>query len=48
MEMRVAAEELLRRLPDIELTDPDSIKFEFGGTETAAIPALLARFDPRK
>ncbi|CAN5393276.1 cytochrome P450 [soil metagenome] len=47
MEMQLALKELLTRLPDIELVDPGSIKFEFHGAETAAIPALPARFTPR-
>ncbi|GAB2967840.1 cytochrome P450 [Amycolatopsis acidiphila] len=46
MEMRVALEELLRRLPDVNLVDPESAKYEFQGTETAAITALPARFTP--
>ena len=47
MEMRLALTELLDRLPDIELGDPDAIAFEFHGAETAAIPSLPARFTPR-
>lgn len=46
MEMKLALEELLARLPDIELVDADSIAFEFHGAETSAIPALPARFTP--
>ena len=43
MEMQVVLEELLSRLPDIQLIDPDKRRFEFRGTETAAIPSLPAR-----
>lgn len=46
MELRVAVEELLRRLPDITLVDPDAVKYEFHGTETASIGALPATFTP--
>ncbi|MEZ0366073.1 cytochrome P450 [Mycobacterium sp. pUA109] len=42
MEMGVALEELLRRAPGTELKDPASVRFEFRGTETAAIPSLPA------
>ncbi|HET6736276.1 cytochrome P450 [Mycobacterium sp.] len=47
MELRVAMEELLRRLPDIRLVGPAAVNYEFGGTETAAIPSLPATFSPR-
>lgn len=47
LEMRVALAELLRRLPDIELVDPDAVRFEFTGGEFCAIPELPARFTPR-
>jgi cytochrome P450 len=47
MEMKTTLEELLKRLPDIELVDPERVEFEFRGAETAAIPALPARFKPR-
>jgi cytochrome P450 len=43
MEMKVALEELLTRLPDIELIDPQSITHEFAGMETALIKSLPAR-----
>lgn len=46
MEMRVALAELLRRLPDIALIDPESVRFEFTGGEFCAIPELRARFTP--
>lgn len=46
MELRIALEELLRRLPDIALVDPAAVKYEFHGTETAAIGALPATFTP--
>lgn len=44
MEMRVALEELLRRLPDIQLVDDGPAEYVFGGTETAAIISLPATF----
>jgi len=43
MEMEVALEELLTRLPDIELIDPDDVRHEFAGSETALIESLPAR-----
>ena len=43
MEMEVAVEELLTRLPNIELTDPDAVTHEFAGSETALIKSLPAR-----
>jgi cytochrome P450 len=46
MEMRVAVAELLRRLPDIELTEPDNVRFEFTGGESCAIKELHAKFTP--
>lgn len=46
MEMRVAVAELLRRLPDIEIVDPDDVRFTFTGGESCAIPELRARFTP--
>jgi cytochrome P450 len=47
MELRVAIEELLHRLPDIELVEPESIEPVFGGIEFVMIPALPARFSPQ-
>lgn len=47
MELRVALEELLRRLPDIRLVDQSAVTYEFRGTETAAIPSLPATFSPQ-
>jgi cytochrome P450 len=47
MELRVTLEELLTRLPDIEIIDPELIRFEFRGAETSAITRLPARFSPR-
>ncbi|MCX2929920.1 cytochrome P450 [Mycobacterium sp. CVI_P3] len=44
MELRVALQEVLRRLTDIELVDPEAVRYEFCGTETAAIPSLRAKF----
>lgn len=46
MEMRVLLGELLRRLPDIELIEPDNVVYEFGGGEMAGIRSLPARFVP--
>jgi cytochrome P450 len=43
MEMQVALGELLRRLPEIELVDPESVVHEFAGSETALIKSLPAR-----
>jgi cytochrome P450 len=43
MEMKVALEELLARLPEVELVDPDAAKHEFAGSETALIKTLPAR-----
>lgn len=47
MEMQLGLAKLLERYPDIELIEPEKIAFEFHGAETAAIPALPARFTPR-
>ena len=46
MELRVALEELLSRLPDIELVDPESVRSEFAGVELCAIRSLPATFTP--
>jgi cytochrome P450 len=43
MEMRVALEELLKRIPDLELIDPDAVQHEFAGMETCLIKSLPAR-----
>jgi cytochrome P450 len=43
MEMQVALGALLRRFPDIELVNPDAVKHEFAGSETALIKSLPAR-----
>lgn len=43
MEMEVALEELLTHLPNIELIDPDAVRHEFAGSETALIKSLPAR-----
>jgi cytochrome P450 len=43
MEMQAALGALLERFPDIELIDPDSVKHEFAGSETALIKSLPAR-----
>lgn len=45
LEMRIALEELLRRLPDIELTT-DAIEYKFSGPEWVSITELPARFTP--
>lgn len=47
MEMRILLTELLRRLPDIELADPNAVEYVFGGGEMAGIPTLPVRFTPR-
>ncbi|WP_244275111.1 cytochrome P450 [Mycobacterium europaeum] len=47
MELRIALEEILRRLPDISLVDPGAVTYDFRGTETAAITTLPATFTPR-
>jgi cytochrome P450 len=46
MEMRIALEAILQRLPDIELVDPDGIEPYFGGIEFVLIESLPARFTP--
>ncbi|MDI9933231.1 cytochrome P450 [Rhodococcus sp. IEGM 1354] len=47
MEMRVALEVLLRRLPDIELVDPTRpAKYHFTGSESLQMVDLPARFSP--
>lgn len=47
MEMRVALNVLLSRLPDIALTDPTSEpRYEFGGAETMRMVSLHSRFTP--
>jgi cytochrome P450 len=46
MEMRVAVAELLRRLPDIEIVEPEKVRFTFTGGESCAIPELPTRFTP--
>jgi cytochrome P450 len=43
MEMAVALSELLARMPEVELADPESIRYEFAGSETALIRSLPAR-----
>ena len=46
MEMRIAVTELLRRLPDIELVEPEKVTFEFNGGENCGIKELRVRFTP--
>ena len=43
MEMQVALGALLARMPEIELIDPDSVKHEFAGSETALAPLPALR-----
>lgn len=43
MEMHVALEELLKRVPEIELTAPEAARHQFAGSETALITSLPAR-----
>ncbi|QRG07241.1 cytochrome P450 [Xanthobacter dioxanivorans] len=47
MEMRVVMEELLARLPDIELAEPEKVKWDFHGAETLGILHLPAKFASR-
>ncbi len=44
MEMRVVMEELLKRIPDIEIVDPEKIEWEFHGAETQGFLSLPAKF----
>lgn len=46
MEIRLALEELLKRLPDVALVDPDAAEYVFAGPENATIHSLPARFTP--
>ncbi|WP_319456978.1 MULTISPECIES: cytochrome P450 [unclassified Mycobacterium] len=47
MELSVTLAELLRRLPDIELVDPDAIRYDFEAAGTrVAMRDLRARFTP--
>jgi cytochrome P450 len=43
MEMHVALGALLARFPQIELVEPDAVKHQFAGSETALIKSLPAR-----
>jgi cytochrome P450 len=43
MEMQVALQELLSRLPAVELVDAGAVKHEFAGMETCLIKSLPAR-----
>ncbi|MEA2675475.1 MAG: hypothetical protein QOI92_2667 [Chloroflexota bacterium] len=47
LSLRLALRELLTRLPDIELTEPEAVNYRFVGGENACIEALPARFAPR-
>lgn len=47
MEMSVALEEILTRLPDMELVDPLANDFAFMGGERLAVTKLPVRFTPR-
>jgi cytochrome P450 len=44
MQMRVALAELLRRLPDIELADPERTGFAFSGGESCGVKRMPVRF----
>jgi cytochrome P450 len=46
MEIRLALEELLKRMPDIELVDAGGAEYRFVGPENATINSLPARFTP--
>jgi cytochrome P450 len=46
LSLRLGLGELLKRVPDIELVDPDSINYRFVGGENACIESLPARFAP--
>lgn len=46
MELRVALDELLSRLPDIRLADASGITYAFGGAETVSVPSAVAVFSP--
>jgi len=43
MQMVVALEQVLARVPELELVDPDAVRYDFGGSETASIKVLPAR-----
>jgi cytochrome P450 len=43
MEMRLALAELLARMPDLELAEPESVRHEFAGMETCLIKTLPVR-----
>jgi cytochrome P450 len=43
MEIQAALGALLKRFPEIELVDPDGVRHEFAGSETALIKSLPAR-----
>ena len=47
MEMQVVMEELLARVPDIELVAPEKVEWEFHGAETQGFLELPARFTAR-
>lgn len=46
MQMRVALAELLRRLPDVELADPERTGFVFSGGESCGVEEMRVRFTP--
>lgn len=48
MEMRVVMEELLARLPDVELAAPEKVEWKFHGAETQGFLELPARFTARQ
>jgi cytochrome P450 len=43
MEMRLALSELLARMPDLELAQPEAVSHEFAGMETCLIKTLPVR-----
>lgn len=43
MQMQTVLGELLERAPGLEILDPESVRYDFGGSETAAIKTLRAR-----
>jgi cytochrome P450 len=47
MEMRLVMEELLARIPDIELVAPEKVEWEFHGAETQGFLELPAQFTAR-
>jgi cytochrome P450 len=48
LSLRLGLTELLRRLPDIALIDPDAVNYRFVGGENAGIESLPATFTPTR